>query len=230
MISLSSFKGDIIKLMKYISLIIFFVSVAIHLYASLKQDQHLRNISKPFIILALLGYYCFSTDRISLTIVLALLFSWLGDVLLIFKGVKWFTFGGVSFMMSHIFLILSYLTQIDFAIINKVVIVVLPLLFLVIVTIILNRLKIHLPKKLFYPMYLYLLMNGAMNCFAFFRYLSNPSLAGIITLIGAILFFISDCTLFFVRFDKESIIKTHFSVMLTYSLGKFLIISGLMAK
>ena len=74
------------------------------------------------------------------------------------------------------------------------------------------------------------MINGAMNCFAIFRYLSDPSLAGIVTVIGAVLFFISDSSLFFVRFNKNSRMKTHFIVMLTYSIGEFLIVLGLILK
>ena len=42
-----------------------------------------------------------------------------------------------------------------------------------------------------------------------------------------LLFFISDSTLFFVRFKKDGRLKTHFWVMLTYSIGELLIVSGL---
>ncbi|MBO7389241.1 MAG: hypothetical protein J6T95_01850, partial [Oscillospiraceae bacterium] len=91
-----------------------------------------------------------------------------------------------------------------------------------------SKLKPHLPKPLFYPMLLYLLINGAMNCFAIFRSISLSSLPGIVTAIGAALFFVSDSSLFFVRFHKNSALKTHFLVMLTYSIGEFLIILGLL--
>ena len=77
-------------------------------------------------------------------------------------------------------------------------------------------------------MYLYLLINGTMNCFAIFRCVSGFSAATLITAIGAALFFVSDTTLFFVRFKKDSILKTHFIVMLTYSIGEFMIILGLL--
>ena len=78
--------------------------------------------------------------------------------------------------------------------------------------------------------YLYLLINGTMNCFAIFRYLCNKDTACLITLIGAVLFFISDTSLFFVRFKKDGRLKTHFLVMLTYSIGEFLIVLGLILK
>ena len=208
-------------------LAVFCITTAIHLYASLKQNKPLRNKTKPFILLALLGFYVYSVEVINPNVVLALIFSWIGDMFLILNGVKWFAVGGVSFMISHFFFILSYLPNINFANINKLIIIVLAVFFFVVVSIIFSKLKPHLPKPLFYPMFLYLLINGAMNCFAIFRFLSCIELASIITSVGAILFFISDCSLFFVRFDRNSLLKTHFLVMLTYSIGELLIVIGL---
>ena len=216
--------------MKILSIILFIISTAIHLYASLKKDKPLRNKSKPFILFSLLLFYCFSAEPIKITVVLALIFSWIGDILLIPDGIKWFTAGGISFMISHFFFVLSYMQDVDFSKINPIVVAVLGIFFFTVVFFIFRRLKPLLPKALFYPMYLYLLINGAMNCFAIFRYLSNKDLAGIITVIGAALFFVSDCSLFFVRFDKNSRLKTHFLVMLTYSIGEFLIVLGLILK
>lgn len=216
--------------MKILSIILFIISTAIHLYASLKKDKPLRNKSKPFIIFSLLLFYCFSAEPIKATVVLALIFSWIGDILLIPDGIKWFTAGGISFMISHFFFVLSYMQDVNFSKINPIVVAVLGIFFFTIVFFIFRRLKPLLPKALFYPMYLYLLINGAMNCFAIFRYLSNKDLAGIITVIGAALFFVSDSSLFFVRFDKNSRLKTHFLVMLTYSIGEFLIVLGLILK
>ena len=213
--------------MKWIALILFFIVTGIHLYASLKQDKPLRNKTKPFILLLLLAFYCLTADKIAPTVVLALLFSWLGDVLLIPNGIKWFTAGGISFMVSHFFFILSYAVLTDFSVINKTFMVVLPIGFFVSSIVIFKYLKPHLPEKLFYPMLLYLLINGAMNCFAWFRSMSAAGAAAILTAFGALLFYVSDTSLFFVRFDKDSRLKTHFLVMLTYSIGEFLIILGL---
>ena len=215
-------------MMKYLMIILFLAVTGVHLYASFRLDKPLRNKTKPFILLTLLGFYCFRASKISVTVVLALLFSWLGDVLLIPKGTKWFTAGGIAFMISHFFFILSYVQYINFALVNKVMLVILPILFAAVSCVIFHYLRPHLPKPLFYPMLLYLLINGTMNCFALFRLISLPCIATVITCIGAFLFFISDSTLFFVRFKKDGRIKTHFWVMLTYSIGELLIIIGLL--
>ncbi|MBQ7739810.1 MAG: lysoplasmalogenase [Eubacterium sp.] len=212
----------------YAFLAVFIISTAIHLYASLKKNDKLRNVTKPFILLSLLGFYVLMARNVVLFIILALIFSWLGDVLLIPKGVKWFTAGGIAFMVSHAFFIAGYCRDIVFASIPVWLIALLAVFFIVTVGFIFSKLKPHLPKALFYPMFLYLLINGAMNCFAIFRCVSNPTAATITTAIGAALFFVSDSSLFFVRFNKESRMKTHFIVMLTYSIGEFLIVLGLL--
>jgi len=214
--------------MNYVFIAVFLATTAVHLYASCKKNTKLRNITKPFILLSLLGFYVLTARFVNIFIILALFFSWLGDVLLIPKGVKWFTAGGIAFMISHAFFIAGYCRDIVFASIPAVLIALLSVFFAVTVAFIFSKLKPHLPKTLFYPMFLYLLINGAMNCFAIFRLVSNPTPATIITAVGAALFFVSDTTLFFVRFKKDGRLKTHFIVMLTYSVGELLIVLGLL--
>ena len=213
--------------MDKIALIIFFIVTGIHLYASLKQDKPLRNKTKPFILLSLLAFYCLSAEPILVTVVLALIFSWLGDVLLIPNGLKWFTAGGISFMISHFFFVVTYARLTDPEKINKAVLIILPVVFIIATAVIFKKLRPYLPKALFWPMLLYLLINGSMNCFAWFRSMSSPGPAAVITALGALLFYISDTSLFFVRFNKDGRLQTHFLVMLTYSLGEFLIVLGL---
>ena len=214
--------------MKYLFLAVFVLSTAVHLAASLRRDTKRRNLSKPFILLSLLGFYVLSARSVSTAIVLALVFSWIGDVLLMPAGVKWFTAGGIAFMVSHAFFILGYMKDIVFSRIPGLPVVLLAAFFIATVAYIFSRLRPHLPKALFYPMFLYLLINGAMNCFAIFRCVSVPCAATLTTAVGAALFFVSDSSLFFVRFNNESRLKTHFLVMLTYSVGEFLIVLGLL--
>lgn len=76
-------------------------------------------------------------------------------------------------------------------------------------------------------MFIYLLVNGAMNCFALYQLVSRPCAAAAITFIGATQFFISDSVLFYVSFNKGAKLKTHFTVMLTYIFAEFFIVLGL---
>jgi len=214
--------------MTALTLILFIVSTTVHLCASLKKNTKWRNLTKPFLLLTLLGFYLSTASEIRSYIVLALLFSWLGDLLLMPKGVKWFTAGGIAFMISHVFFILGYCQDIFPPRISLWVIAGFELVFFVIVWFVFQGLKPHLSKALFYPMFFYLLINGTMNCFAILRMLNLPCAATVTTFVGAALFFVSDSSLFFVRFKKDSRLKTHFLIMLTYSLGELLIIIGLL--
>lgn len=56
---------------------------------------------------------------------------------------------------------------------------------------------------------------------------STPCAATIISFIGAVMFFISDSTLFYVRFKKDTVFKNHFIVMLAYIIAEFMIVQGL---
>ena len=215
------------ELLQYLMLAVFFVSAGIHLYASLKKDKDLRNKTKPFILVGLLGFYCCAARPVLWTVTAALFFSWLGDLLLMKKGTKWFAAGGIAFMVSHLFFILSYTRQIDFAALPVLPAILLIAAFVSVSLLLFRFLRPHLPKPLFYPMLAYLILNGLMNCFAWFRSMAIGGAAGLITAVGALLFFVSDSSLFFVRFHKGSRLKTHFWVMLTYSLGEFLIVLGL---
>lgn len=213
--------------MKYIYLGIFVVFSLMHLFASKKRNVSLRNFSKGFILLALFGWYVLSVQEPSWIVVLAILTSWLGDLLLIPQGIKWFTAGGISFMISHALFVLAYLTHVDFGVVSWWIILLVAIPFVLAVIYVFSILKKHLSKALFYPMFLYLLINGTMNCFAIFRLISVPCFATIITVVGAVLFFASDSILFNVRFNKDTIFKTHFMVMLTYIVAEFLIVEGL---
>lgn len=213
--------------MEYVFLAIFIIVTFIHLYASLKQNKKLRAISKVFIIPSLIGFYLMMAPVINWYIFVALVLSFLGDVFLILNGIKWFTIGGISFMIGHAFFIVGYSVVTDFSVIPWWVIIPLAVIFMILTFFIFKALKPYLPKPLFYPMALYLVINGLMNCFAIYRLIANPYIGSILTAIGALLFFASDSSLFFVRFKKDSFFQTHFFIMLTYSIGEFLIILGM---
>ena len=215
--------------MNYFFLMAFIVVSSVHLYASVKSNCKLRAYTKGFILLSLLGWYCTYVQHPSPVIIAAILTSWLGDVLLIPKGVKWFSAGGVSFMVSHLCFIGAYYEHVNLSSIHTFAIVVPGVIYVFASILVFRGLKPYLSKSLFYPMFFYLLINGSMNCFALYRMLSLPCLATAITFAGATLFFISDSTLFYVRFSKKSFFKTHFVVMLTYIFAEYLIGLGMLA-
>lgn len=214
---------------------LFFVVTGIHLYGNHFGKSDFCTATKPVILLTILGMYLEYMHGMhvdpSVWFVLALLTSWLGDVLLMQDGTLWFTAGGVTFGISHILFVIAYTTSgIAFCNIPIPGIVLPVLVYAGVTCFVFARLKPYIPGPLFIPMFLYLLANGVMNVFAWFRLLGGTCscVSGCATVIGAILFFVSDLLLFLVRYDEKIRIKSFFGVMLTYSLGQFLITLGFM--
>ena len=218
--------------MKYVFLLAFWMLTVWHLVESWRDDRRRRAMSKPFLLLMLALFYVFSADKISLVLVAALLTSWLGDVLLIPKGHGWFITGGVFFLASHFFFILVYLPYIEFAQVPWLVIVPVALLYYGISFAVIRAVKPTTPKLMVAPMCLYLLINSTMNVFALMRLISTRSLGGVVAYVGAVLFFASDCFLYLVRYHKNEnlVFKKHFTVMLNYLSGEFLITLGMLMQ
>ena len=218
--------------LKYAILILYIILSSIHLYHSWIDDAKHRAMTKPFLLLLLATYYATSANDLSWPLILALLTSWLGDVLLIPKGHKWFTMGGISFLFSHFLFIAVYTPSVKFAAVPLVLIAVMAVVYYGISLMIIRAVRKTTPKIMVVPMYLYLLANSTMNLFALMRLLTLGSVGSVVAYVGAVLFFISDCTLFLVRYyrNKDLIFKRHFTVMLTYLAGEMLIVLGILMK
>ena len=214
--------------MKYAALVLLAVSSLIHLYHSWIDDYSKRRYTKPLLLIFIILYYIFSVDDYSLLLIAALFTSWLGDVLLMPNGDKWFVMGGISFMATHILLVFVYALNFEFSKVIWPVIIPVSLIYYGVSAVIIHNLKPSTPKMMLFPMYFYLLCNSTMNVFALMQVTSLRCKGAVVAYIGAVLFFISDCTLFLVRYhkNKDLIFKKHFVVMLTYILGEFLITQG----
>ncbi len=215
-------------MVKYVFIALFAVASVIHLAQSWKDDQR-RAWSKPFLLLFLLLFYLFAAKEISWVLVAALFFSWLGDVLLIPKGSKWFLAGGIAFLVSHILFILVYAPHVAWT--KTHLWLLLPAcVYLGAAAAIILKIRPNVPKALQFPMLLYLAVNSTMNLFALAMLLTLKSPGAAVAYAGAVLFYISDCTLYLVRYheNKNLIFKKHFTVMLTYLLGECLITVGML--
>lgn len=217
-------------MLKYLFLTAFFAVSALHLKASFDDNAEERKKTKPFLLILLLLWYVTASHHPSVFLILALLTSWLGDVLLIPKGHHWFTYGGISFMISHLFFVAVYLNRIAMHKISWLIIIPAAVIYFGISFWIIAIVRDHTPKKMVLPMNFYLLCNSTMNLFALMQLQSLHNGGAFTAFAGAVLFFISDCSLFLVRYSdrSERIYKKHFTVMLTYLLGEFLITAGIL--
>ena len=217
-------------MLKYLFLALFAAASAVHLYHSWTDDAKKRAYTKPVLLLALTGWYLTSASSPDLLLLFALLTSWLGDVLLIPKGNVWFTLGGISFMFSHFLFISAYIPHVDFARVIWWIVVPAAVCYFAVAFRVIFAVRKNTPKPMLAPMYIYLLANSSMNAFALMMLTSLRSAGAAVAYAGAVLFFVSDCTLFLVRYHEKQdlIFKKHFTVMLTYLLGEFLIALGML--
>ena len=149
--------------MQYVFLSLFVIVSVIHLIDSWRDNAKRRAYTKPFLLILLLLFYFFAAKEISWVLAAALLFSWLGDVLLIPKGTPWFIAGGIAFLVSHILFIFAYLPAIRWERAVWWILIPAALLYYGISVTVTLKLKGNIPVAMIVPMILYLLANSTMN-------------------------------------------------------------------
>ena len=180
----------------------------------------------PFLFLAVYSCGNFPSKKFLL---LALTFSWMGDVVLLFayKAEIYFIIGLIAFLISHIAYIVLFSKQLRInSSRNKAVfwvgitaIIVYLILMLSILLPTLGDLKI--------PVFVYAIILSTMLLFAFKGYLKWSKPAGGYILLGAVIFVSSDSILAFNKF-YEPIRFSSFLIMATYLLAQYLIIVGIL--
>ncbi len=216
--------------MKYLFLALFVFFSAVHLIDCYSSKRRSSAKTKPFLVPLILCYYLFSVNVPTWQLVAALVASWLGDVLLIPSGQKYFVLGGSAFTAAHIFLIDLYRCHITFSSVRPLIVVAAAVVYAAVIAFACRLLWQYLDGFTRFAMITYLCVNTGMNLFALMQLLSHPGLAAALTFLGAILFFTSDVVLFIVRFHKRPsfIWKRHFVIMATYIAAEFLITQGML--
>lgn len=185
-----------------------------------------KNITKSLLLPALLLYYLTASEAPMPTAAAALAASWLGDVLLEKSGIKWFTAGGIAFMLSHLLFIITYSLKTDFSAVKPAIIIPAAMAYCAVSAVTINSIAPSVQKNLHFPLFLYLLFNSAMNTFALMHLTADARMPSAVIFIGAILFFISDNCLFIECFHEKKP-DLFYPVMVTYIAGEFLIIQGI---
>ena len=209
-------------------IILFVIVLAGDLIGIQLQNNFLQTIFKPLILPVLTGYFLYETNAISNTlkkwIVLALFFSWGGDVLLMFvpKNELFFLLGLASFLLAHIFYIIFFHhVRVREKIKSNPWFLVIVVIYYAVLTSWLSPFlgDMKLPVRI-YGIVISIMLMLAMHVLA----IKNKT-SGKWMLIGAMLFVISDSVLainkFYEPFDAAGII-----IMLTYGLAQLLIVKG----
>ncbi|QOI97273.1 MAG: lysoplasmalogenase [Flammeovirgaceae bacterium] len=218
--------------MKRYFLSLFLLAGGAELYSTLTGASLVHRFAKPFLLLTLIGYYVFSRagQPLAITFLLALFFSWAGDVLLMFQqeDASFFIYGLAAFLLAHVLFIFSYrqhrwedetntlqgLQRVRFAF---------PLILsgsglVVILYPYLGDMK--------WPVLVYALVITLMSIQALFRYGRTGQGSFVMVFGGSILFMISDSLLAINKFI-ESLPLADFWIMLTYIAAQLLIVQGI---
>jgi uncharacterized membrane protein YhhN len=186
----------------------------------------LKPLLLPFLFLAVYSCGDFPSKKFLLT---ALLFSWIGDVVLLFadKGELYFIIGLVSFLFSHIAYIILFSKQLRISSNRNKAIFWVGITAIIVYLMVM--LGVLLPRlgALKIPVIVYAIVLSTMLLFAFKGYLKWNSPANIYILLGAVVFVISDSILAFDKF-YEPLKFSSLLIMSTYITAQYLIVVGIL--
>jgi len=207
--------------------IILFGSVALlHLYSTFLSNTDIHFVTKPLLI-PLLGLGLLLGEiNYPKSIIGALLFSWIGDILLLFDD--YFIPGLISFLTAHIFYILAFV-KLSNKESNKVSFIFITTLFVIAyLTTFLTLIKSSLGDMMI-PVFVYGLVISVMLWVALNRKNKTSSKSFSLTTIGACLFVLSDSLIAWNMFHSI-ILYADFLIMLTYLSAQVMIVSGLISS
>jgi uncharacterized membrane protein YhhN len=212
---------------------LFFFTATIHIAGILAGIAILSLITKPLLMPALMIYFITGgqvkwDSRPTSFILLALAFSFLGDVLLMFAHLNdlFFITGLTAFLLAHVFYIRCFVNVLDSKkqkIYPGLLAIAIGMLFLSIMLLILLP---HIDSQLRIPIIVYAItITTVLTISMSLKKVLSPVYFNIL-LSGTILFVISDSLIainkFYIPFSTAS-----FLIMITYILAQFFIIHSL---
>ncbi|MHA1150760.1 MAG: lysoplasmalogenase [Promethearchaeota archaeon] len=210
-----------------IFLVAFFIVFGFLIIAECKTNKRLRYLCMISLMPLLIGYYIFSLPiaQISLLLVVALVFGYLGDIFLMFDKEEFFIFGLGSFLFGHIFYIIVFLLSISNFMLFPLwaILLVIPSIFIIIYV-----LKNTLGKlgEVMIPTYIYMGVIFTMGLCSILRFASSNLTSAFLVWLGANLFMLSDGMIALNKFNKE-IPNGELYIKITYIFAQFFITLGL---
>ncbi|MET2985743.1 lysoplasmalogenase [Aureibaculum conchae] len=188
--------------------------------------NQLRFVFKPLLMLTLLLLYLVSERNFNGWYIGALVFSFFGDVLLLFEGEIYFILGLISFLLAHIIYIKIVLCWLNKTSLKTKAVAAIP--FLILFFVLINLLKNNL-NDLFIPVVVYGITIAIMGYVSLLNYLNNKSLSALFMVVGASLFIISDSVLAINKFYSTNEFFP-IVIMLTYLMAQYLIFKAVIAQ
>lgn len=209
-------------------IILFVLALLANLFAIYFSNELLRIISKSLLMPLLLIYFFTQTvnavSPLKAWIILALIFSWLGDILLLFevRNPIFFLLGLSAFFVAQVFYIVFFhnIRMKEYIRGNALLLLGVIVYYFILISIISPSLgSMKLPVRVYGVVLSFMVMLAMHTMF------SRKKIAGWWMMVGAVLFVISDSLLalnkFYRSFDYAEIL-----IMLTYGLAQLAIVQG----
>lgn len=199
-------------------LFVFLLVSLIDIIAILNSNSLWQTIAKPLIIPALLAYYISSSKTSNKFYILALIFSFVGDVLLLDKS-NMFLFGIGAFLITQVLYIYIFSKGLKASPKRKIILAFLP--FLLFFLVLIGILKPGL-KDFFVPVVIYGAAISVFGSISLLKYLVKKDSVNLKLFIGATIFILSDSLIALHKFHEPRSIYP-VAIMFTYIIAQYLI-------
>lgn len=208
----------------YAASIGFLIASGLHIFG-LFFSTTLANYSKPFLIPALGILYVVSSKKIDFWVLGALVFSCLGDILLLDKA-QYFVFGLASFLLAHLLYIKLTASEIQKVSWKEILLVSIP--FVLFLFGLLQLLYSNL-NEMKIPVIVYGIVISSFGASTLMVYRQEKSTENMWLLLGALLFILSDSMIAINTFYSANGMYP-FLIMTTYILAQYLIVKSFILK
>lgn len=206
----------------------FFVVFIVHIIAEKKQNNIGIYITKPLLMPLLAVIYVLNSSNPSYYIVLALFFSFLGDIFLLSKKQPFFMGGLTSFLIGHSFYITAFLQSISSQSNIPLWFYLAIFPYLIYGIIFYRKLSPYL-NSLKLPVIIYMVVIILMSFTSLLRFWKFDGFAFWLPFIGSLAFFTSDSLLAVDNF-KVKINNAGVYIMSVYIFAQLLIILGMLLE
>jgi uncharacterized membrane protein YhhN len=218
---------------KSIWVISFLIILFADLFAIYSDNETMEMVCKSLLMPVLFGFFIEQTRRVSSLIkawiILALFFSWVGDILLTFEEdqPKFFLFGLAAFFLAQVFYIIFFhRIRVRESISGNALLLLLVVVYYgILISLISPGFERAEFRSLKLPVRIYGVVISFMLMLAMHITLSKYKKAGWLMTIGAMLFVSSDSLLAINKFYL-SIEYSSIAIMLTYGLAQLFIVYG----
>jgi len=211
---------------KSIPTILFFIAAITDIWGVITANETMRTIAKPMLMTLLAVVYLVSIKKPFFWYVFGLFFSFVGDVLLMFDGAKFFMFGLSAFLLAHVMYIKVTASFIPKKSFGKIISSVFP--FVLFFGILMFLIYPNLGEMLL-PVAVYGITISTFGVVALVNYRNEKSTENIWLIIGAIIFILSDSLIALNKFYEPNEIYG-VTIMVTYILAQYLICKAMIVK